>query len=111
MSVKCEETDEDYGYYECEEVVVSPFSRVLSEESECDEARPFLENSGCKMFQTVLKNMTMTATENVTAMIIPITTRMIALTPSDGRKAIIRPVHTSLTRAKNPAKTSAFFVW
>ena len=62
------------------------------------------------MFQTVLQNMTTTAIEKITAVMAPITTRMIALTSSDGRKAIVRPVHTSLTAAKYPARISAFFV-
>jgi len=62
------------------------------------------------MFQTVLKNMTTTATEKITAVTIPMTTRVIALTSNDGRKAIIRLVHKSLTTAKNPARTSAFLV-
>ena len=89
----------------------SPFSRAeLSNEPEGDGARFFLERSGCRMFQTVLKNMTTTATEKITAVTIPITTLGIALTPSDGRKAIIKPVHTSLITAKYPARISAFLV-
>jgi len=98
-------------HLEWEEVVVLPFSRAeLCNESDGDRGSPFLEKSGCKMFQTVLKNITTTAIEKTTAVMHPITTRMIALICNDGRKAIIKPVHTSLTVAKNPARISAFFV-
>jgi len=62
------------------------------------------------MFQTVLKNMTTTATEKITAVTIPMATRGIALASNDGMKAIIKPEHTSLTRAKYPARISAFLV-
>src|ERR1700753_3600989 len=84
-------------YSEGEEGIELPFSREeSSNEMEGDGVRCFLEMSGCRMFQTVLKNMTMTAIENITAMTIPITTLVIAPTSSEGRKATINPVHTSL---------------
>ena len=40
----------------------------------------------------------------------PITTHIVTLNSSDGRKGLARPVHTSLTTAKNPVKTSAFIL-
>lgn len=86
---------------------LSPFSRVAASEDGALRRRNLAGTLIKPRLTSVLTNMTITATEMMTAITMPITTRGMAATLRFSINAISRPVHMTRVSAKYVASMSA----
>lgn len=105
------------GSHELEDLV--PFFSIIPESESCnllgEDEVEFVEIVGAILPDSnsmiTLANITRTATENITIITKPITTRLIASTFRFSRNAISNPEPTSLTMAKKIEKIFSRRLW
>lgn len=86
---------------------VTPFSKVDTSDKGALRRRNLAGTFTKSRLTRVLMSMTITATEMITAITMPITTRGMAVTLRLSMNAISRPVHTTRVSAKYVARISA----